>query len=269
MNAITINLVSKRFYKQAVRPGQNTFQSWVVRDFWRSLFGKKQERNEFVALDEVSFDIPQGSTFGIIGRNGSGKSTLLKLIYGVLKLDEGEVVVNGTKAALLELGAGFHPELTGYENIVINGIVLGKTKKEIMAIIDEIIAFAELDNFIHEPIRTYSTGMVMRLGFSVATHVDADILIIDECLAVGDAMFTQKCLNRFEQFKAEGKTLVIVSHDASFIEKHCDHVVWLNKGKVAMQGRGNDGVSKVIHTYLNHGTSSEGGESKSPLSIAS
>lgn len=264
MNAITITDVSKRFTKQSFQAGQRTFLSWIVRDLWRSFSDAEKEKKQFVALNGVSFEVPKGSTFGIIGRNGSGKSTLLKMIHGVLSPNDGEIIVHGRKAALLELGAGFHPELTGYENIIINGIVLGKSRKEILAIIDEIIGFAELEEFIHEPIRTYSTGMVMRLGFSVATHVDADLLIIDECLAVGDAMFTQKCLARFEQFKNEGKTLLIVSHDASFIEKHCDHVVWLHKGNLASEGHGKENVSKVVNEYLNHTTAPDTEETLAP-----
>jgi ABC-type polysaccharide/polyol phosphate transport system ATPase subunit len=197
-------------------------------------------------LRGVSLDVEKGTTLGVIGRNGSGKSTLLKVINRVLKPDAGTVVVRGTVASLIELGAGFHPELTGRENVVINGTILGLTKKQIRARFDEIVEFAGLADYIDEPVRTYATGMYLRLGFSVAVHVDPDILLIDEVLAVGDRSFTQKCMERMNRFKEGGKTIVFVSHDLDVVRSWCDEVAWLDRGVLRERGKPPD----VVEAYL-------------------
>jgi ABC-type polysaccharide/polyol phosphate transport system ATPase subunit len=194
----------------------------------------------------VSLTVESGTTLGVIGRNGSGKSTLLKVINRVLKPDAGTAVVRGTVASLVELGAGFHPELTGRENVVINGTILGLTKKEIRARFDEIVGFAELADYIDEPVRTYSSGMYMRLGFSVAVHVDPDILLIDEVLAVGDRPFTQKCMERMTHFKDAGKTIVFVSHDLDIVRSWCGEAVWFERGVLRERGKPGD----VVDAYL-------------------
>src|SRR5262245_3045785 len=208
--AIEFLEVSKRYRRHAHRPAATTLKSYLLRDLWSR---RRYEAGAIWALRNVSLTVEPGTTLGVVGRNGSGKSTLLKLINRVLKPDGGAVVVRGSVASLVELGAGFHPELTGRENIVINGTILGLTKKQIRARFDEIVEFAGLVDYNDEPVRTYSTGMYLRLGFSVAVNVDPDILLIDEVLAVGDRPFTQKCMERMNRFKEAGKTIIFVSHD--------------------------------------------------------
>ena len=197
------------------------------------------------ALRDVSLKIQKGKTVGIIGRNGSGKSTLLKLINRILKPDTGTVVVDGTTAALIELGAGFHPELTGRENVLINGVILGLTKNEIKAKFEEIAEFAGLQDYIDEPVRTYSTGMSMRLGFSVAVHVDPEILLLDEVLAVGDAAFSKKCIKRMDDFKQVGKTIILATHNLAMVRSWCDEAVWLHDGMINLQGN----PDSVVEAY--------------------
>jgi ABC-type polysaccharide/polyol phosphate transport system ATPase subunit len=186
----------------------------------------------------------------MIGNNGSGKSTLLKLIAGIYKPDRGRVVVNGRVSTLIEVGAGFHPEFTGRENVFINGIILGLPKKEIKRRFDEIVAFADLEEFIDAPVRTYSTGMYMRLGFSVAVNVDPDILLIDEVLAVGDESFQKKCVDKIMDFKARGKTMIIVSHSMSMIRNLCDDAVLVRNGALF---RGTS-IGDTIAAYQSGGT---------------
>lgn len=200
----------------------------------------------FWALREVSFSLPPGRMVGLIGSNGAGKSTLLRLIGGIGKPDEGRVEINGRLGALLDLGAGFHPDLTGRENVFINGVISGLTRREVAERFDEIVAFAELEEFINSPLRTYSTGMQMRLGFAIAVHIEPEILLIDEVLAVGDLAFQSKCLNRIEQFKALGATIILVSHDMTSIRQLCDEVVWLRRGRIAAYGPTDDVVDKYI-----------------------
>jgi ABC-2 type transport system ATP-binding protein/lipopolysaccharide transport system ATP-binding protein len=197
-------------------------------------------------LDNVSFQVEKGTTFGVIGENGSGKSTLLKVITGIAKPTSGSVSVDGKVSALIELGAGFHPEISGRENIFINGIMLGLSKKEITEKFDDIVRFAELEEFIDAPVKTYSSGMHMRLGFSVAINVNPDILLIDEVLAVGDASFVPKCLDRIDDFRRRKKTILFVSHDLSTVEKICDRVVWLKHGKIQTMGE----PKRVVDAYL-------------------
>ena len=191
---------------------------------------------EFWALKGVSFDIARGSTVGIIGRNGAGKSTLLKVLSGVSVPTRGEVTLNGRTSALLELGTGFHPDLTGHENIYASGLYLGLDRKAVEALYDQIVDFAELGPFLHQPVRTYSTGMHLRLAFSVATSVPADIQVIDEVLAVGDMYFFGKCLQRFRRLQEEGRTTVLVSHDHATLLRLCTRCLWIDRGAVVADG---------------------------------
>jgi len=198
------------------------------------------------ALKGVSFDVAAGRTFGIIGRNGSGKSTMLKLIAGIGRPTEGTVAVKGRVSALIELGAGFHPEISGRENVYINGMMLGLTKREVAARFDEIVAFAELEDFIDAPVKTYSSGMYMRLGFAVAIHVDPDVLLVDEVLAVGDEAFTHKCLDKFAEFKRRGRTVLLVTHSLDLVTRFCDEALWLDGGVARLQGD----PKRVVDAYL-------------------
>src|SRR5207248_5609260 len=200
----------------------------------------------FPALKGVSFAVPQGSTFGVIGRNGSGKSTALKLVAGITKPTTGAVRVRGRISALIELGAGFHPEISGRENVFINGIMLGLTKREIQERFDEIVDFAELREFIDAPVKTYSSGMYMRLGFAVAIHVNPDVLLVDEVLAVGDEGFTHKCLDKFSEFRRRGKTILLVTHALNLVERFCDEAIWLDAGIARAQGD----PKRVVGAYL-------------------
>src|SRR5438105_12465409 len=190
--------------------------------------------------------VPAGKTYGIIGRNGSGKSTALKLVAGITRPTSGTVSVTGRISALIELGAGFHPEISGRENVFINGIMLGLAKREVARRFDEIVEFAELQQFIDAPVKTYSSGMYMRLGFAVAIHVDPDVLLVDEVLAVGDEGFTHKCLDKFGEFKRRGKTILLVTHSLGLVERFCDEALWLDAGKV----RGAGDPKRVVDAYL-------------------
>jgi lipopolysaccharide transport system ATP-binding protein len=190
----------------------------------------------FWALRDVSFSVSPGRMTGVIGPNGAGKSTLLQLIGGVGRPDEGSVQAYGRIGALLDLGAGFHPELTGRENVFINGVISGLTRHEVAQQFDSIVAFAELDEFIDSPLRTYSSGMQMRLGFAVAVHIVPDILLIDEVLAVGDLAFQNKCLERIAHFKAQGCAILFVSHSTNSIQQFCEEALWLHQGKLVAYG---------------------------------
>ncbi len=205
-----------------------------------------KQDNTFTVLKGISFEVKEGETFGIIGPNGAGKSTTLALIAGVLKPDTGTIEVKGRVSALLELGAGFHPDLTGIENIILNGILLGLTKREIRQKMDEIIEFSGLGRFIYEPIRTYSGGMLARLGFSVAIHVDPQILLIDEILAVGDANFQKKCFEKIMEFKKRGVTIIFVSHGLADVERICKRVALLNDGRLIYIGKPKETIEKYI-----------------------
>ncbi|MGD8537110.1 MAG: ABC transporter ATP-binding protein [Candidatus Aminicenantes bacterium] len=243
MVAIDVDHVTRIYQKYSAQHRFKTFKSAIVKgDFFKSL-----RPDELVtALDNVSFQVEKGTTFGVIGENGSGKSTLLKVITGIAKPTSGSVSVDGKVSALIELGAGFHPEISGRENIFINGIMLGLSKKEITEKFDDIVRFAELEEFIDAPVKTYSSGMHMRLGFSVAINVNPDILLIDEVLAVGDASFVPKCLDRIDDFRRRKKTILFVSHDLSTVEKICDRVVWLKHGKIQTMGE----PKRVVDAYL-------------------
>jgi lipopolysaccharide transport system ATP-binding protein len=241
--AIDVIGVEKTFKRRQIPGGYTTLKTQLV----ALLSGKSTAIPErtLTVLRDVTFSVPKGGTLGVIGQNGSGKSTLLKLLAGIYRPTAGRVRVEGRLSALIELGAGFHPEFTGRENIYINGIILGRSRKEIDKLVDPIIEFAELREFIDEPVRTYSSGMYMRLGFTVAMMVDPDVLVIDEILAVGDEHFQRKSRARIEEFKAHGKTLVLVTHDAAAVQSFCDQAIWLDGGRIAGQGD----PSRVIGAY--------------------
>ena len=243
MHAIEIENLIRIYQKYSSQHRFKTFKSALLKgDLFRSL-----RPDELVhALDDVSFNVDTGTTFGVIGENGSGKSTLLKVVAGIAKPTSGRVEVRGKVSALIELGAGFHPEITGRENIFINGIMLGLTKKQIHERYDEIVRFAELEEFIDAPVKTYSSGMYMRLGFSIAINVNPNVLLVDEVLAVGDASFVPKCLDRIDDFRRRKKTILFVSHDLSTVEKICDRVAWLKHGRVQTIGE----PRRVIDAYL-------------------
>lgn len=234
--AIQVRSVSKSFRiydKPQDRLKQSLFQ-------WRKYY------SEFTALDDISFNIHKGQTIGIIGRNGSGKSTLLEVICGTLTPTTGTVEVKGRLAALLELGAGFNPEFTGKENIFINASVLGLTEKEIRDKYDQITAFAEIGDFIDQPVKTYSSGMFVRLAFAIQANVDPEILIVDEALSVGDAYFVHKCMLRFNQLQETGTTILFVSHDSTAVKTLCDHAIWLDNGKIMYFGDASQAVDRYL-----------------------
>ena len=214
----------------------------------RIIFANRNKYEKRQILNGISFDIPKGQAVGLIGRNGCGKSTTLKMLTKIIYPNKGEIEMKGRVSSLIELGAGFHPDMTGRENIYTNASIFGLTKKEIDARLDEIIRFSELEEFIDNPVRTYSSGMYTRLAFSVAINVDADILLIDEILAVGDANFQAKCFNKLREIKAEGTTIVIVSHSLGQIEQICDRSIWIKKGHIEMEGNPKD----VHMEYLNY-----------------
>ena len=212
----------------------------------RSLIRDLRPDETFHALRGVSFSVPKGATYGIVGRNGSGKSTMLKCVAGITKPTSGRVTVDGRVSALIELGAGFHPEISGRENVFINGIMLGLSKREIARRFDEIVEFAELEEFIDAPVKTYSSGMYMRLGFAVAIHVDPDVLLVDEVLAVGDEGFTHKCLDKFGDFRRRGKTILLVTHALGLVERFCDEALWIDEGR----NRATGDPRRVIGAYV-------------------
>jgi len=243
MDAIVIRDVVKSFRKRTIRGEYTTFKSELLR--WLRGQREPDEARLITALRGINLTIPRGKTMGILGRNGSGKSTLLKIITGIYAPTTGTMEINGRISALLDLGAGFHPDFSGRENILINGIILGMTRAEVRERMEAIIAFSELGDFIDEPVRTYSSGMYMRLAFAVATHVDPDILIIDEILAVGDEHFSKKSLAKMTEFKKQGKTIVLVTHDLSTVANWCDCAAWLDGGRIREVGE----PEKVIRHY--------------------
>lgn len=235
--AITVDQVSKLFRKQ----NQRTFKEMLP-----ALIGGKKVVDSFWALEAINLAIKPGETVGIIGPNGSGKSTLLKLIAGVTKPTKGSITVHGRIAPLIELGAGFHPELTGRENVFLNGVILGMSRKEVRAKFDNIVDFAELWEFIDQPVKHYSSGMYLRLAFAVAVHIDPQILIVDEILAVGDASFQKKCLKKMKEFHQNGVTILMVSHALNAVEDFCQRGVYINKGKLLYNGP----VKEAIEAYM-------------------
>ena len=241
--AIEIDHASKIYRRYPYRRRFSTLKSAIV---GRKLLGNIKNTGAFTAVNQISLSVAQGSAFGIIGRNGSGKSTLLKLVAGITKPTSGQVRVNGRVSALIELGAGFHPEISGRENVFVNGVMLGLSKREVAERFDAIVEFAEIEKFIDAPVKTYSSGMYMRLGFAVAVHVDPDILIVDEVLAVGDEGFNLKCLDKFAEFKRQGKTIILVSHGLPIVEQFCDEAIWLDHGKMRAHGD----PRRVVADYL-------------------
>jgi ABC-type polysaccharide/polyol phosphate transport system ATPase subunit len=235
--AITVEHVSKRFRLYHER-NQSLKAAFLRRG--RAAF------DEFQALDDVSIDIAAGETFAFIGENGSGKSTLLKCIARILQPDTGSIAVEGKVSALLELGAGFHPELSGRENVYLNGSILGLTKRDLELRFDDIVGFAGLERFIDSPVKNYSSGMYVRLGFSVAINVDPDVLLVDEVLAVGDEAFQRRCADKFADLRDAGKTIVIVSHGLGAVRTMCDRALWLDNGVAKVAGP----TSEVIDAYL-------------------
>jgi ABC-type polysaccharide/polyol phosphate transport system ATPase subunit len=242
-NAIDVVDVHKVYHRYGRRKRFATLKSALLSG---DLLREFRSDDVFQALRGVSFTVEAGRTFGIIGRNGSGKSTMLKLLAGIGKPSSGTVRVNGRVSALIELGAGFHPEISGRDNVFINGMMLGLTRREIAQRFDEIVAFAELSQFIDEPVKSYSSGMYMRLGFAVAVHVDPAVLLVDEVLAVGDESFTHKCLDKFADFKRQGKTILLVTHQLDLVQRFCDDALWLDHGVVRAQGD----PKRVIDAYL-------------------
>jgi ABC-type polysaccharide/polyol phosphate transport system ATPase subunit len=243
MNAIEVADVTKTYRKYARRKQFATIKSAILSG---TLVSDLNPDETFHALRGVSFSVRQGCTFGIVGRNGSGKSTALKVVAGITKPTTGTVSVQGRISALIELGAGFHPEISGRENVFINGIMLGLTKREITRRFDEIVEFAELEDFIDAPVKTYSSGMYMRLGFAVAIHVDPDVLLIDEVLAVGDESFTHKCLDKFAEFRRRNRTVLLVTHSLNLVERFCDEALWLNEGRARAMGD----PRRVVSAYI-------------------
>lgn len=235
--AIVVDHVAKRFRLYHER--NDSLKATVMRK-------RRAKFEEFWAIDDVSFEIREGETFGIIGENGSGKSTMLKCMARILRPDRGKVSVRGKVSALLELGAGFHPELSGRENVYLNGSILGLSKKDLQLKFDDIVDFAGLEKFIDQPVKNYSSGMYVRLGFSVAINVDPDVLLVDEVLAVGDESFQRRCAEKFAEMQASGKTIVIVSHAMGSVRAMCDRLAWMDHGKLRMVGP----ATEVIDRYL-------------------
>lgn len=239
MIAVSVENVSKKFRlpEQKYPTLRETLLSVIAGRHWRP--------KVFWALEDVSFTVEKGEIFGIIGENGAGKTTLLKLILGLTPPTKGKITVNGSVTAMLELGAGFHLDLTGRENIYLQGAILGLTKKEINRKIEQIIEFAELEKFIDVPVKHYSSGMFLRLGFAIAIHTEPDILLVDEVLAVGDSAFQLKCLDKIQKFRKQNKTIVLVSHDLGMVERMCDRVILLEKGKIKQEGK----AREVVKSY--------------------
>jgi ABC-type polysaccharide/polyol phosphate transport system ATPase subunit len=233
---VAVDHVSKKY--RLYRERNNSIKIALMR-------GGRSKVDSFWALDDVSFEVHEGSTTGLVGENGSGKSTMLKCLAKILRPDKGSVTSKGKMSALLELGAGFHPELTGRENVYLNGAILGLKNRELQARFDDIVDFAGIGQFIDEPVKNYSSGMYVRLGFSVAINVQPDILLVDEVLAVGDEAFQRKCLERFTELKRNGKTVIIVSHSMSSVVNMCDHAIWFKKGRKMADGK----PREVVEAY--------------------
>ena len=249
--AISVNNISK-MYKLYDKPMDRLKESLGL--------SRQKKYKEHYALHDVSFNVHKGETVGIIGTNGSGKSTILKIITGVLNPTQGEVAVDGRISALLELGAGFNGEYSGIENVYLNGTMIGFSREEIDAKLQDILDFADIGEFIHQPVKTYSSGMFVRLAFAVAINIEPEILIVDEALSVGDVFFQAKCYRKFEEFKEMGKTILFVSHDLSSIGKYCDRVVLLNKGRKLAEGDAKEMVNLYRRVLVNQYDDLEGQE---------
>jgi lipopolysaccharide transport system ATP-binding protein len=242
--AVRVDHVTKTFRMYHER--NQTIKAAIMR-------GRTSVHEDFLALKDVSFDVPAGSTFGLIGSNGSGKSTLLKCLANIYYPNKGSITHFGRIAAMLEVGSGFHAELSGRENIFLNGSILGMTKKEVSRKFDEIVDFSGVESFIDQPVKNYSSGMYVRLGFAIAINVDPDILVVDEVLAVGDSEFQQKCFAKFRDFKEDGKTVILVSHDMGTVSSMCDQAAWLRHGDLVKVGPAKDTIKAYLDS-LNHET---------------
>lgn len=247
---IVVENLSKKYILQQQQQESYTALRDVIankaKNLLRSAPGSSRSTSEFWALDDVSFTINEGDRVGIIGRNGAGKSTLLKILSRIVTPTKGRITIEGRVASLLEVGTGFHPELSGRENIFLNGAILGMNKDEIKSKFDEIVAFAEVEKFLDTPVKRYSSGMYVRLAFAVAAHLDPEILIVDEVLAVGDAEFQKKCLGKMKDVSGQGRTVLFVSHNMAAIQNLCDRAIYLKQGKVELSGE----ADKVIASYL-------------------
>jgi ABC-type polysaccharide/polyol phosphate transport system ATPase subunit len=243
MARIEVSQLSKRFVLQHDQP--RLFQDVALSLFRHGSRKEHRRHEEFWALSGVSFSVDRGESLGIIGKNGSGKSTCLKLLTRIMEPTSGSVNMQGRISALIELGAGFHPDLTGKDNLFVNGVILGMTRNELKQRFDEIVAFAELEHFIDIPVKFYSSGMYLRLAFAIAINVNADIMLLDEVLAVGDQSFQDKCLKRISELQKSGVTIVFVSHDLGAVRTLCDRTIWLDKGKLIADG----GTDQVIAQY--------------------
>lgn len=267
MVAVEFDRVSKLFALN------KTFRSRSFQESLISMFRNRERSRRFWGLHDVSFSLEKGRMYGFIGPNGAGKSTALKLIARTLEPTSGSVKVNGQVGALLELGAGFHPDLSGRENILLNGALLGLDRSYLLARLDEIVSFAELEEFIDAPVKHYSSGMYVRLGFSIAVHTNPEILLVDEVLAVGDARFQHKCLQRITQMQRSGVTIVLVSHDVSSVESLCDEVLWFDQGELVAHGPPRDVIlaylRKLAHRENVRAGDSEPGEGDLPGPITS
>jgi lipopolysaccharide transport system ATP-binding protein len=247
---VSVDRVSKSFRRYARRP-HGTLKSALLP---RAARGRRGDADAVPALTDVSFEVPAGQALGIIGSNGSGKSTLLKLLAGILRPTRGTVAVRGRLAALLELGAGFHPEISGRENVEITGLLLGLTRGQIAQRFDEIVAFAGVQEFLDAPVKTYSSGMAVRLGFAIAAASDPDVFLVDEVLAVGDEAFAHRALERFAEFERAGKTLIFVSHDLTLVAQRCRRAIWLDAGRIAADGP----AAETVARYREHVAETEG-----------
>jgi ABC-type polysaccharide/polyol phosphate transport system ATPase subunit len=242
---IAVKNVTQRFRLIHERPDS-------LREIFASFFRKRERYNDFDAVKNVSLTVGRGEMVGIVGRNGSGKSTLLKIIAGVYRPTQGTVETRGTLAPLIELGAGFHPELSGRENILVNGLLLGYSKRQMLARQEAIIEFSEIGDFVDSPVKQYSSGMYLRLAFAVATEVDPDILVMDEILSVGDGGFQEKCFDRIDRFRSSGKTILLVTHSMEQIAKYCDRVLVLDKGALVFEGEAREAAERYYSLVRQH-----------------
>lgn len=240
--AVRVDHVTKNFRMYHER--NQSIKSAIMR-------GRRSVHEDFLALKDVTFDVPSGSTFGLIGSNGSGKSTLLKCLANIYYPNQGAISHFGKIAAMLEVGSGFHAELSGRDNIFLNGSILGMSRKEVVRKFDEIVEFSGVEEFIDQPVKNYSSGMYVRLGFAIAINVDPDILVVDEVLAVGDAEFQEKCFSKFQEFKAQGKTVILVSHSMDTVQSMCDHAAWLDRGVLREVGEAGPTIAAYLGSLRN------------------
>jgi lipopolysaccharide transport system ATP-binding protein len=258
MTAIQVDRVTKLYRRYGRKKSVGTLKSALLSGMGRAL----SPDSSVPALVDVSFEIAAGEMVGVVGPNGSGKSTLLKLLAGIVRPTRGSVEVRGRLAALLELGAGFHPEISGRENIEINGLLLGLSRRQIAERFNEIVRFAELEEFLDAPLKTYSSGMAVRLGFSIAAHSDPDVLLVDEVLAVGDEAFSHRCLEKFAEFERAGKTILVVSHDLALVSQRCRRAIWLDRGRLRADGP----AGETVALYRERVAEEEGGRRREAVS---